>query len=98
MFIDRTDDPNSEVHLLSVSEADAGELEEPSRAIAIELVVTGRGRFVAYGLDLGEGDGVVTSDEPLPSVVTKKAAEITKLWVAGRFTVPFSTVSSASEL
>ncbi len=89
MLVDRTDDPDLSVRLISVVETDAGALEEPARAIAIELSVAGTGRFVAYGIDLADGDSTVTTDGEIPYVAMKTAADITRSWVKGDFAVPF---------
>lgn len=89
MPIDKTDDPNLSVRLVSVVETDAGALEEPARAIAIELSVVGRGRFTAYGIDLTNGDSTVTTDGAIPYAAMKMAADVTRSWVNGDFDVPF---------
>lgn len=89
MFIDKTDDPNLPVHLITVSEAATGALEE-ARAIAIEMEVASKGRFTAYGIDLSDGDFVVTTDGPLPNAAMRKASEITELWLKGAIIIPFA--------
>lgn len=89
MLVDRTDDPDLSVRLISVVETDAGALEEPARAIAIELSVAGKGHFVAYGIDLADGDSTVTTDGAIPYAAMKMAADITRSWVNGDFDVPF---------
>jgi hypothetical protein len=97
VLIDRTDNSDLPVNLISVTEADPGALEQQAKAIAITLVVVGRGQFVAYGLDLTDGDFVVTTSGSIPAAAMKKASEITERWVAGDFTVPFYAESAASE-
>jgi hypothetical protein len=89
MLIDKTDDPDLLVRLISVIEADAGALEEPARAIAIELSVVGMGRFTAYGIDLTDGDSTVTTDGEIPYAAMKMAADITRSWATGDFILPF---------
>lgn len=90
MLIDRTDNPDLLVQLLSVRETDVGALEEPARAIEIELEVAGKGRFTAFGVHLlSDNTHMVTSIGPLPASASKKASEITRLWAIGAFVVPF---------
>lgn len=89
MFVDKTDDPRLPVQTLSVVNTDVGELDGSARAIAIELSVAGKGTFVAYGIDLADGDFVVTSVGSIPAAALKKASEITDLWMKGNFSVPF---------
>ena len=91
MLIDKTDDPNLPVRLITVREADAGAMED-ARAIAIEMEVAGKGRLVAYGIGLSDSDFVVTTDGPLPVAAMRKASEVTELWLKGALTIPFTDV------
>lgn len=88
MFIDKTDDPTLYVRVISVRDVDNGAMDS-ERVIAIEMEVAGKGRFVAYGIDLSDGDYVVTSDSPVPSAAMRKASETTELWLRGIVAIPF---------
>jgi hypothetical protein len=88
VFIDRTDDPTLPVRLLSVEETDVGALEPPSRAIAIEMEVAGKGRYTAFGLYLPDGTHIVTTIEPVPAASLNLASEITEQWVRNGFALP----------